>query len=205
MKTCFDVKLELAKLTSAIDNVTNSIKREQKELDRIDNEIARKQKAVALCKACIGEEQSVIDYLSSLVTTVLSVAFAKPVRFTFAKVTDDNGLLTGLQPMIDTGDGEGIFEDYSEAGDGYQCVASFALRMGFLFLNQDLEKIMVYDEPLKTVNPVVWQRLIDFLDELSRTMDLQFIVVTHVPCGFPVTYHISKNGVHSVAEKVVNY
>lgn len=201
MQTYSDARDKAVSLLSSVQHNKKSVKRELDAIAELERQIEVKEQAVLLCKACIDSEQSVVDYLNNLVTSVLSVAFNKPVRFVLAKVTDDNGLLTGLQPMIDTGDGYDEFEPASEAGDGYQAVASFALRIGFLLLNQELTPIMIYDEPLKTVNPVVWQRLIDFLNELSKLMDFQFIVVTHVPCGFPLTYRVSKNGVFSVLEK----
>jgi DNA repair exonuclease SbcCD ATPase subunit len=75
----------------------------------------------------------------------------------------------------------------SASGGGVVDVAAFALRLACLVLSiPHKRRTLILDEPFKFVSKNYRHRVRQMMETLSREMDVQFIMVTHIPeleCG----------------------
>jgi len=68
------------------------------------------------------------------------------------------------------------------SGGGVVDVAAFALRLSCIMLRRPpVRRLIVLDEPFKFVSSEFRPRVRQMLDNLSRKMDIQIIMVTHIP------------------------
>lgn len=68
------------------------------------------------------------------------------------------------------------------SGGGVVDVAAFALRVSCLLLSKPpLARVLVLDEPFRFVSPQYRPRLRALIEELAKTLKIQFIMVTHDP------------------------
>lgn len=66
------------------------------------------------------------------------------------------------------------------SGDGAVDIASFALRIAcILFSQPPLRRFVALDEPFKHLHPPVVKYARRLLDELSKELEIQFVVITH--------------------------
>lgn len=75
----------------------------------------------------------------------------------------------------------------ASSGGGVVDVASFALRLSCLLLSRPpLRRLVVMDEPLKFLSAEYQPRARQLIEELAKELDVQFLIVTHLPafqCG----------------------
>lgn len=89
-------------------------------------------------------------------------------------------------------------------GGGIADVVSFLLRIVLLVLRRPIQrKLLILDEPFKWVSAAHMSSLSDLITELSDTLDLQLIFVTHRPelveCATTVV-RVRKDGFGSKAD-----
>lgn len=76
-------------------------------------------------------------------------------------------------------DGEEIDEPIDSVSGGMIDVASFAARVGFIFLKGS-RKILIADEPFKGVSADFRERCPEMLQLLSEQLGMQFIIISHM-------------------------
>ena len=73
------------------------------------------------------------------------------------------------------------FDPLTSTGGGVVDVAAFALRLSCLMLSKPaLRKVLIMDEPFKFVSHEFRNRIRILLETLSKDMNVQFIMVTHI-------------------------
>jgi DNA repair exonuclease SbcCD ATPase subunit len=121
-------------------------------------------------------QDRVYGKVSSLVTRCLQAVFDDP--YTFRIIVDKKRGKAEARLVFVRDDEE--FDPVEECGGGVLDVAAFALRLA------TVQNILFLDEPFKHVSREYVPKLSALLDTLSRTMGIQFFIVTHNPdlvCG----------------------
>lgn len=166
-----------------------------KRIAELEANVALHKEASTLCAICIQKSIDVVEYVETLVTSLLEYVFGN-VQFKFEVTKDKLGAISGLRPVIVE---DGISEDADGTGDGVKNVAAFGLRLAFLLLNTELEPVLILDEPLTNLKADKWELLVEFLAEYTERLNVQIIIITHVDCEFPNTILVSKDkGISSV-------
>lgn len=69
----------------------------------------------------------------------------------------------------------------SSTGGGVVDVASFALRIAALLMQKPAGRLLlILDEPFRFVSEEYRDRVKDLVEELSKELGIQFIIVTHM-------------------------
>ncbi len=76
--------------------------------------------------------------------------------------------------------GEEIEDPINAVGGGVIDIASFAARVAFIFLS-GARKVMIADEPFKAVSADLRDKIPEMLKLLSDKLEMQFIIVSHLP------------------------
>lgn len=66
------------------------------------------------------------------------------------------------------------------AGGGVVDITCFALRIASFVLEQNVDNVIILDEPMKFVSKDLQSRVGDILKTLSEKLNLQIIIVTHI-------------------------
>lgn len=121
--------------------------------------------------------------IASVVTRCLEAVFDDPYEFqiTFER---KRGKTEAVLSFVR--DGQQV-HPLSASGGGVVDVAAFALRLACLMLSVPRKRrTLVLDEPFKFVSKEYRHRIRELLETLAEEMDVQFIMVTHIPeleCG----------------------
>ncbi len=155
------------------------LKVERAELRTVEQRRADLEQAQAIVQAVAKRVQEQVHArISSVVSRALETVFDEPYEFRIvfeqkrgkteaALVFVRNGL--EVDPM-------------TASGGGVVDVAAFALRLACLLLHRpSVQRLLVLDEPFKFVSAEYRPRLRVLLERLSKDMDVQIIMVTHIP------------------------
>jgi len=116
--------------------------------------------------------------ISGLVSECLSTVFEKPYKFQIEFV-EKRGK-TEAELFIEH-DGNKV-DPMTASGGGIVDIASFALRLACIVLSRPpLRRLLVLDEPFKFVSKKYRQNIVELLNRLSEELDVQIIMVTHIP------------------------
>jgi len=128
-------------------------------------------------------QQSVHGKIASVVSRCLSSVFDEPYEFKINFV-QKRGRTEAELVFIRNGI---EVDPMTASGGGVIDVASFALRLACLMLTRPApRKVIVLDEPFKFLSEEYRGRVREMLLELSESMEIQFIMVTHLrelSCG----------------------
>lgn len=160
--------------------------KQQQELDR-------QMQDLAYCKQCIEEAQALLQgvakqtqnrlsfHISNFVTSALqSIWDEKAYRFTLEFVEKRNK--TEVLMQLHTEDGTVSLENLSlvRSGGGVLDVTALALRIALWSLKNPKKHVMLLDQPLTNLDnehiPLAGQ----LIQELSRKLGIQFIMVNHL-------------------------
>lgn len=75
---------------------------------------------------------------------------------------------------------EEIENPINAVGGGVIDIASFAARVAFIFLSGS-RRVLIADEPFKAVSSDLRNKIPDMLRLLSEKLEMQFIIVSHLP------------------------
>lgn len=181
-------------------------------LEKSEKARAVHKDAIRLCEVCTGSEISVKTFVEEIATKLLNALAqgvaeqlgdtSEPVpeyAYVIKTVTDDRGVVVGLDPIL-TIDGEE--SDIEDQGTGISNLISMTNRLVYLLLSVGVAPILIMDEPMTNLSTTAWQIVVDLLDELCEQLDLQIIVVTHSGVHFPNTYEVALRGKYSIVSKI---
>ena len=161
-----------------LSHLAASMESEAKELE---NAIAHHERSITaqeiLQQLAQAVQQRAHQKIAEVVTSCLEAVFEDPYSFhieferkrgkTEARLKFKRGGMT-VDPLNST-------------GGGVVDVASFALRVACLILHRPrLSKVMVLDEPMKFVSEQYRPRVREMLERLSRDLDMQIVMVSHI-------------------------
>lgn len=169
------------------------------QIEAKEQSITKYADAIALADVCIQRQADVKKHIETLASALLTHVFQEPIKFMLEQVTDSDGNLTGLTPMIVE---EGVARPYAKQGGGATNLMSFAIRIACLLLKPELSPVLFLDEPNVNMDVDKQERLVEFLLDLVNHHPLQIIAVTHGQHVFQEVYRFSKTGGKTKIKKV---
>lgn len=123
--------------------------------------------------------QKLKDKLESLVNMALQQVFSdKEMKFMIVANPTKANLHYDLYLKTDGN----ITTLYDSKGGGVLDVITLALRISYLrMLKGSLRQTMFLDEPFKNLDSVRLLLALDWLKNISELMEIQFIIITHIP------------------------
>ena len=169
---------------STINNVLPVYKVKCKELAAKQSEIAQLEENLsdhlkvreAYQQAALATQTYLESHISSIVTSALqSVFYEKNLEF---KVEFDKKRNSTECNLTLLEDGE-EYEILDDKGFGVADIASFALHVAYILLDS-VDNVLIIDEPFRNLDKERTPYASRMLSELSKELDMQFIISTHV-------------------------
>ena len=116
-------------------------------------------------------------HLSGIVTLALKTVFGERYSFKIKFVQRRNTTEADLL-LVDNGrETNPIYSD----GYGVCDVISIALRISYWKLQNDSRNVIIWDEPLRFLSKDLHDLMSIMIQEISKKLNLQFIIITHNP------------------------
>jgi ABC-type glutathione transport system ATPase component len=204
MQTRLNTRLQtLMRESSRRDNLRAVVERNNTDVDDYN-------RAIELCMACIDQQVDAKTHIEKIATALLntvmqgvhqdSQAFGQPPVYEFVfDAVEDNGIVTGLKPMIIK---DGNKDEPKSYGGGVRNLASFAIRLIYVLLNPTLSQVLILDEPMVNLSPAAWRHVVRFIEDLQKDIGLQIIAITHSGASFPKSYRVSREGDTSIVREL---
>lgn len=167
------------------------INREKDTRIRKKQELATCRKSLRIAERNLSDHRKVLEsfkqaalytqnyletHLSNIVTKALrAVFFEKDVQFKVEFVERRN---TSECDMFLIEDGE-EYDLLDDRGHGMADIASMALRVAYILLD-NVSNVLVMDEPFRNLSKKRQPYASKMIKELSRELDMQFIIATHI-------------------------
>ena len=144
----------------------------------VEKEIKHSQKAKIIIQQVARETQEQLEYhISDMVSMNLETIFDEDYNFGIEFVVKNNRTVCELFYKVN---GEKINPLDEDAGGGVD-VTSFALRIALWTLqNPRSINTIILDEPFKFLSKDLLPRGCELLTELSKKLNMQFIIITHL-------------------------
>lgn len=168
---------EVTRITGRLDLLDAALGREEAALSNAQQRLKHAQEAQEVLQHLSqAVQQQAHSRLSEVVSSCLSAVFDDPYEFKIAferKRGRTEARLRFLRRGLEV-------DPLSASGGGMVDVAAFALRIACLVLHRPrLSRVVVLDEPLKYVSVDYRHGVRSMLEQLSKDMDVQIIMVTH--------------------------
>lgn len=154
-----------------------SIEALSKKLEKANKDIVNTEKAQVVAQIVAQQTQQMVEIqISSIVSLALSSVFADPYEFKAIFVPRRDKTECDL---VFSKQGQDV-DPMNASGGGVLDVASFALKMALWSLKKT-QNVQVLDEPFKFVSRDLQPKISATLDTFSKELDVQFIIVSHIP------------------------
>ncbi len=147
------------------------------EIEELKNQIDIIQRAQILIQDIAQKTQSnIVIHIENIVDKALETVFGDEYKFKFefeqkrGKVEVNYFLLRKDGSEIDIMNG---------AGGGVIDIVSFALRIAVWTISNNVENVVILDEPFRFLSQDLQDRAGEILKELSVKLGIQFIIVSH--------------------------
>ena len=170
--------------------------------DSLTKEINYSEKAQSIIQLVAQQTQKELEYhISDIVSLALETIFDDPYKFKIEFVLKRNK--TECELLFER-EGE-LINPLSASGGGVIDVASFALRIALWTLQAPKSRnTIIMDESFKFVSKNLLPRVGELLQELSKKLNLQFILVTHLDelteCADKVFQVTIKKGISQITK-----
>lgn len=159
---------------------------ERKEIINTENEIDNTKESREILQTIAKEvQQQAHTRLARVVTRCLQLVFNQEAYEFHIEFEKKRGRTEARLQLLR--DGMQLDDPINESGGGVIDVAAFALRLSCLMMKQPrLRRILFLDEPFKFLSEEYRPGIRNMLLELSEEMNVQFIIITHIPeliCG----------------------
>ena len=154
-------------------------KRIKEEVSAATEAVEINAKAIQVVQMVAAEVQTVAHkHISDIVTSCLASIWDDPYEFRIT-FNERRGKTEAELEFIRNGE---VVSPMDEAGGGCVDVAAFALRLANLILRTDGKprKLIILDEPFRFVSPNLRDRVRQMVDQVSKDLDVQFIMVTNL-------------------------
>lgn len=181
------------------------------EIDECESKLDSINKASVVIRELVRQARSEFgDEVNTLVTLVVTSIFSENFRFELDMATE-GGRLQCTPKIIETIDGiESEYTPKDDMGGSVLDSIGFALRVIFhKFQKHRTRPLFLLDEPAKfTGHGELLTNTGKMLAELSHSLGLQIVVITHEPelvRNGDISYSISRKQGISTAEKLSDY
>ncbi len=153
---------------------------EEEELARLTKRLGGAEEAQKILQVVAQSiQQRAHEQIASVVTKCLEAVFDDPYEFRI--IFEQKRGRTEARLAFFRGTNE-IDDPLDGSGGGVVDVAAFALRLACLVLARPpLRRVLILDEPFKWVSEEYRPRVVALLHQLAEELDVQFILVTHIP------------------------
>jgi DNA repair ATPase RecN len=207
------LKMNLQTLQKKFDQKKGQRYQICKDISQEEVKIQKTKKEIRL----LEKAQEIITAVAKLTQQELEFAICEPVTLAMAAVYDDPYTMVAEFTSSERGATEcalkfernGFFVKPSEAsGGGPIDIASFMLRVDSWSLTRKRTRpVLILDEPFKWVSREKMPLAGEMLQETSRQLGLQIIMVSHIPdlidCADKIFETSIKNGVTTVIKEEV--
>ena len=178
-----DLKAKLTKASFQRNHARQVLEEETVNLEKTRLTLSYHKQAVEVVQLVAQSvEQAVHDKIAGVVSSCLNSVFDDPYEF---KITFERKRNRTEARLSFVRDGLEV-DPMTASGGGVVDVAAFALRVACLSLKQDIDKVLVLDEPFRFLSKEYRPRIRQLLQTLSADLGIQFIIVTHMDilkCG----------------------
>lgn len=122
-------------------------------------------------------QREISETLSVIITSALRSVFPDDYECSIEFGTKSNQTVAKIKFL--KGDEE-IDDPINSVGGGVIDIATFAARVAFIFLSGS-RRVLIADEPFKAVSADLRNKIPEMLKLLSTKLDVQFIIVSHLP------------------------
>lgn len=186
-------KERVNKISGMIEEKNNLLESALLKKKELSNLLPIKKEAINLTKKCLERSLEQKKYIEDIISSALSEVFGIKYTFILEQVVGTDGNIKGLKPRLKEADGE--FDDpINSFGACAQAIASICFRISVLLLSSGTAKVLILDEPLANINPVLQDRFKIFIENICKETGLQLIMVTHLDDPFGVVYQVVKEG-----------
>ena len=163
-----------------LDSQKLLLSQRQERLEELTKEQETIDRAQRLCQSVAKQTQENLSVqLSGLINLALETCF--PGQYTFNALFVENRGKTELKfVLVDNKTSQPDDDILSGFGGGLVDVVSLALRLCLHTLEKG-DNLIVLDEPFKFLSVDLRPKAAQLLKELSHKLNLQFVIVTHIP------------------------
>lgn len=149
------------------------------EFEQLSGKIGSVQQAQVILQTIAQRlQQQAHERIARVVTRCLVSVFEDPYEFQI-RWEQRRGQTEAV--MVFVRDGVSLSDPLNEIGGGVIDVVAFALRLAAILLSRPARRrLLVLDEPFRFVSRRYRKRLRAVVEQLSKEMGFQFIVVTHL-------------------------
>lgn len=122
-------------------------------------------------------QQSAHTSISRIVSECLTASFPDPYTFKLEFVKKRGK----TEAHLDFWKRGEKFKPTEESGGGVLDVAAFGLRLACVMLREDVQKVLILDEPFKMVGKEDTERVKNMLWNVSNELGVQIVMITHNP------------------------
>ena len=170
----------ISKARTELNSLNTLISLKEKQLDELKNSQEVVDKSHRICQSVAKKTQENLSIqLDSLINLALETCFPNQYKFktSFVENRGKTELQFVLTDKITGKDNDDIIDSF---GGGLVDVVSLALRL-CLHTLEGSSKLIVLDEPFKFLSQDLRSRAANLIQELSHKLNLQFIIITHIP------------------------
>lgn len=151
----------------------------QKKLDNLQKKLILMEKAQSFLQKVAQDTQSQLKFqVEDIVNIALDTCFPDEYIFKLNFVISRGK--TEAQLVFLSQKTKHEIDPMNASGGGVVDLVSFALRIALFVLEQNVNNVIVLDEPFRFVSKDLLHRVKDILRMLSDKLKLQFIIVTHI-------------------------
>lgn len=167
---------KISKLLAAYDQAKVRFKEESDNLDKLTTELTTLRDAQSHVQGITSAvQQKVHERVSTLVSRCLSAVFDDPYEF---KVVFERKRGKTEARLVFVRDGH-EFDPIDGVGQGCVEVAALALRLVKLLSQPDQRRVLILDEPFKSLHgDNERQRVLRLVEMLAEELKVQFIITT---------------------------
>lgn len=168
---------EVSNLESRLVTAKSNVAREEKELERVAKTLERTQDAQEVLQHLAQAVQQLAHQrIAEVVSSCLSTVFDDPYEFQ-VKFERKRGRTEAQLVFVRRGM---EVDPLTASGGGTVDVAAFALRVACLMLHRPrLSRVIILDEPFRFVSIQYQENIRAMLEQLSKDLGLQIVMVTH--------------------------
>jgi len=183
-RTIADWRIEINERLPELNYVERNLKEEKKALVAAeDNLTDAKEAQILIQQVAQGIQEHAHAKIAGVVTSCLAAVFDDPYKFTI-EFERKRGR---TEAKLFFKRGKQQVDPMAATGGGAVDVAAFALRTACLILARpQLRKVLILDEPFRFVSAGYRDRVRALMENLSKDLGIQFILVTHceeLVCG----------------------
>ena len=170
----------ISKARTQLNSLNTLVSLKEKQLEDLEQSQEVVDKSHRICQSVAKKTQDSLSVqLDSLINLALETCFPNQYKFktSFIENRGKTELQFVLTDKITGKDNDDIIDGF---GGGLIDVVSLALRL-CLHTLEGSSKLVVLDEPFKFLSQDLRSKAANLIQELSHKLDLQFIIITHIP------------------------